>query len=228
VSVQQDITAKRLQQAVGILEARGGVVRMNQALRAGIDRHTFYKLRQTGVLVQLSRGLYRLAERPALKNPDLVTVALKVPQGVICLLSALAFWKLTDKVPSQVHVAISRQSRNPRLDRPPVRVFRFSGLAFSSGVEMRRVDGVQVRIFGPEKTLADCFKFRKLIDIKTTLEGIKRFKHRKELLDPRSPLNRDLDTQALIHYAQILPEHTRASCTVVSSRRSMLLRRPVA
>src|SRR5712664_757990 len=88
------------------IRSRGGMVRMSDALRLGISRKTFYAMRDTGVLEQLSRGLYRLRDLPPLGSPDLVTVATRVPQGVICLVSALSFHEL----------------RNPSSDLNPVAV----------------------------------------------------------------------------------------------------------
>ena len=75
--------------AVEVFRDHGGVMRMADAARAGVSRRTLYSMRDSGQLEQLARGLYRLAELPPLSEPDLVTVAKKVPQGVIYLISAL-------------------------------------------------------------------------------------------------------------------------------------------
>jgi predicted transcriptional regulator of viral defense system len=152
------------------------MLRMAQALRAGIHRRTFYAMRDAGVIEQISRGLYRLVDTPPLGNPDLVTVALKVPRGVICLLSALSFHELTTQIPHKVYVAIARDAEPPRIDHPPVRSFRFSGRAFTEGVETHELDGVPVRVYSREKTLADCFKYRNKIGLDTTLEALKLYK----------------------------------------------------
>src|SRR5712692_7167891 len=85
----------------GVLKAKtafrkhGGVLRMTEAVKAGIHRRTLYAMRDAGIIEPLSRGLYRLADAPPLGSPDLVTVAIKIPQGVICLISALAYHELT-------------------------------------------------------------------------------------------------------------------------------------
>ena len=91
-------------------------------------------MREAGVLEKLSRGLYGLTDLK-FGNPDLVVVALKMPQGVICLISALAFHGLTTQIPHQVYVALPRGAEPPRLDYPPIRVFWFSGQAFVEGVK---------------------------------------------------------------------------------------------
>lgn len=77
-------------------------------------------MRDSGVLEVVSRGVYRLADSPPLGNPDLVTVATRVPAGVICLISALAFHELTTQIPHQVHLALPRGAEEPRLQYPPL------------------------------------------------------------------------------------------------------------
>jgi len=153
----------------------GGVLRTSEALRLGIHPRTLYAMRDQGLLERLSRGLYRLADLPPLGNPDLVAVALKVPGGVICLISALAYHELTTQIPHEVYLALPRGAEPPRLEHPPVRVFWFTGKAFTEGVETHKVDGVPVRIYGAEKTLADCFKYRNKIGLDTAVEALRRY-----------------------------------------------------
>jgi predicted transcriptional regulator of viral defense system len=138
-------------------------------------------MREEGNLEQLSRGLYRLSSLPKLSNPDIVSVSLKVPQGVICLVSALAFHNLTTQVPHRVYVALSRGAEPPRVSFPPIRVFWFTGSAFKEGVDVHRLDGVPVRIYGPEKTLADCFKYRNKIGLDVALEALKLYRERRKV-----------------------------------------------
>jgi predicted transcriptional regulator of viral defense system len=170
-----------VQRAVTAFRTDGGMLRMTEALRAGIHRNTLYAMLDEGIIERLSRGLYRLTDAIPLGNPDLVTVAQKVPKSVICLISALAYYELTTQIPHEVYIAISRNSEPPRLDYPPVRVFRFSGKAFSEGIEHQRVDGVQVRIYSREKTLADCFKYRNKIGLDTTLEALRLYRQRRRV-----------------------------------------------
>jgi predicted transcriptional regulator of viral defense system len=119
-----------------LFRAHGGTLHTGEALRLGIHPRTLYAMRASGILEQISRGLFRLAELPPFGNPDLVTVALKIRNGVICLISALAFHELTTQVPHEVYVAVKQGSEPPRLSYPPVRLFWFSGEAFSEGVQI--------------------------------------------------------------------------------------------
>jgi predicted transcriptional regulator of viral defense system len=168
-------------QAKELFRRRGGILSTGEALRKGVHPRTLYAMRDAGVLVRLSRGLYRLADLPPLGNPDLVSVALKVSSGVVCLISALAYHELTTQIPHEVHVAIARGAEPPRLDHPPLRVFWFSGKAFTEGMESREVDGVPVRIYSPEKTLADCFKYRNKIGLDVAIEALRLYRDRRHV-----------------------------------------------
>jgi predicted transcriptional regulator of viral defense system len=163
-----------------IFRSRGGQLRMRDALEAGISRYTLYSLRDKGEIEQVSRGVYRLVELPALSNPDLVTIALRCPKAVVCLISALHFHEITTQIPHRVSIAIPRKSRPPSIDQPPITVYRFSQQSYEAGIEEHRIDGIQVKIYSVEKTLADCFKFREKIGMDVTLEALKRYRERKD------------------------------------------------
>lgn len=161
-------------------ELIGGILRTGEALHHGIHQRTLYAMRDSGVLERLDRGLYRLADLPPLSDPDLVTVARKIPQGVICLISALSFHELTTQIPHAVYVALKRGAEAPRLAYPPVRKFWFSGEAFTAGIEQHEIDGATVRVYSVEKTLADCFKYRNKIGMNTVLEALTFYRERKK------------------------------------------------
>jgi predicted transcriptional regulator of viral defense system len=133
-------------------------------------------MRDAGIIDVLSRGTFRLAALEPLGNPDLVTVSARVPHGVMCLISALAFHELTTQVPHAVDVALERGTRKPRLEYPPTHFYWFSGAAFTEGIEDHRIDRVTVRIYSPEKTLADCFRFRNQIGMDVIVESLRRWR----------------------------------------------------
>ena len=175
-----------------IFRKHGGRLRMSEAIKHGITRYMLYSLRDKGVIEQVSRGIYRLVELPPISNPDLVTVSLRFPNVVICLVSALAYHDITTQIPHDVSVAVPRDSRMPSLDYPPIQAHRFSNEAYKSGIEKHRIDGVYVKVYSPEKTLADCFKFRNKIGMDVVLEALKLYKTRKKF-----------DLGELLKYAKI-------------------------
>ena len=158
---------------------RGGLLRTGAAVQAGIHPRTLYEMRDKGIVEQLSRGLFRLASLPSLSNPDLVTVAVKVPRGVICLISALAYHEITTRIPHEIYVAVPRGTEPPRLKHPPLSVFWFTGRSYTEGIETHKVDGVGLHIYSPEKTLADCFKYRNKLGLDVFLEALKLYLARK-------------------------------------------------
>jgi predicted transcriptional regulator of viral defense system len=104
---------------------------------------------------------------------------MKIPKGVICLISALSYHEITTEIPHQIYVALPRGAEPPRLDYPPLRIFWFSGPAFDEGIEDHVVDGIPVRVYSPEKTIADCFKYRNKIGLDVVLEALKFYRQRK-------------------------------------------------
>jgi len=151
----------------------GGLLRTAQALRAGVHPRDLYTLRDGGVLKRVSRGVYRMADLPPLAEPDLVTVATRVPKAVIALVSALHFHGLTTEIPHEVSIALPQGTARPRLDWPPLRVYWLSGATFASGVETHKRDGVRLHVYGAAKTVADCFKFRNRLGIEVAVEALR-------------------------------------------------------
>lgn len=171
----------------------GGMLRTSKAIRLGIHPRTLYALRDTGEIETVGRGLYRLATAPPLTAPDWVTVALRAPQAVICLISALAHHGLTTQIPHAIDLALPSHSQVPRLDVLPIRVFWYSGPAYNAGVQVTNIDGVPIRIYSPEKTIADCFKYRNKVGLDIAIEALRAYreKHKKP------------NRRALLHYAQV-------------------------
>ncbi len=158
----------------------GGGLRMTEALDMGINRKTLYAMRDAGIVEPVSRGVYRLSTLEPLAYPDLVTMAKRVPNGVLCLISALSFHELTTQVPHTLDIALERGSAKPRLDYPPTQFFWFSGPAFHQGIETHQLDGVPVRIYDPEKTLVDCFRFRNQLGMDVVLESLRMWRTRRQ------------------------------------------------
>ncbi len=131
------------------------------------------RLTATGRLEKIGRGLYRLPDSQGSEHESLFTVAIKVPQAVFCLLTALQFHELTTQLPRQVWIAMPRGSHTPRIDYPPIRMVQFTDDAYTAGVEEAQRDGVTLRVYCAAKTVADCFKHRNKIGLDVALEALK-------------------------------------------------------
>lgn len=161
--------------ALKIFKLHGGIMRSSDAIKQGIHPRTLYALRDAGFLEQIQKGLYCLPGLPGHTQPDLITIARKVPTGVICLISALFFHGLTTQIPHFVYLAVKKGYRPPKIDYPPTHFYWFSNPIFNVGIETHKLGGVTVRCYSKEKTIVDCFRFRNKIGIDVAIEALKKY-----------------------------------------------------
>ena len=152
---------------------RTRVLRPRDVEAVGISRTYLNKLYAEGVLDRRRRGQYVLPSDETSVERSLDDACQRVPRGVICLLSALQFHELTTQAPFEVWMAIGEKDRMPRVDSPPLRLVRFSGVALTNGVQKQAIEGVTVRVYGPAKTVADCFKYRNKVGIEVAIEALR-------------------------------------------------------
>ncbi len=155
------------------LAGRLGIVRPRDVEAEGIPREYLYRLCASGALVRVGRGLYALPDALTSEHVTLAEVAKRVPNAVICLISALHFHNLTTQIPHRIWIAIENKRWEPKLDYPPIELVRLTGCAFCFGVEEHEVDRVLVKVYNPAKTVADCFKFRNKIGLDVALEALR-------------------------------------------------------
>jgi predicted transcriptional regulator of viral defense system len=156
-----------------VFTKNNGILRASAAIELGVPQYVLYKMVETGELIREAQGIYRLKESEPPGSPDLVQISLRVPRAVICLISALYFHELTTQIPHQVHIALPRNVKTPKINYPPIKTFHYSGHAYEEGIEEHSLDGVKTRIYSREKTIADCFKFREKIGANIALEALK-------------------------------------------------------
>lgn len=163
--------ASQRQIARAVLTARG-MARLAELREAGVTAATMSRMERDGEVLRLARGLYQLPDAPLDAHHSLAEAAKRVPKGVVCLVSALAFHGLTDQLPSQIWLAIGQKDWSPKPDGTPIRVVRFTENLLSAGVETHLVEGVSVKVFGVAKTIADCFRYRNKIGLSVAIQGL--------------------------------------------------------
>lgn len=163
---------KKIKQALDILE-ESGIIRPRDLEVQGIPREYLVRLRKLGLIKRTGRGMYTKSTMKPGEHYSLAEAAKKVPNGVVCLLSALNFHKLTTEIPFEVWMAIDVKAWMPKSDTVPLRIVRFSKKALSTGIEEHILEGVNVRIYNPAKTVADCFKYRNKIGLDVALESLR-------------------------------------------------------
>lgn len=162
----------KAEQALRLVKEIGGVVRPKDLSSHGIAPMYLRRLVDQGRLVQSARGLYRLAGDERSPHHRLAEAAKRVPRGVICLSSALAYHDI-GKAPPEVWMAIDRKARLPSAGDLPIRFVRFSGAALHEGVEEHPIDGVPVRVTSCPKTVVDLFKYRNKIGLSAALDALR-------------------------------------------------------
>ncbi|MBI3102092.1 MAG: AbiEi antitoxin N-terminal domain-containing protein [Burkholderiales bacterium] len=185
-------TDTTLEQVVLALAERQPLLRARDLAKRGLPTMVLSRLVSAGQLERIARGVYSLPGHALSEHRSLAETALRVPRGVVCLLSALRVHGIGTQAPFEVWVAIPAHTPTPRLGRSALRVVRMSGAALTEGIEPVEIDGVQVPVFNPAKTVADCFKYRNKIGLDVALEALR---------DGWS--QRKLTMDALWHYATV-------------------------
>ena len=160
------------EQLLSLVEAEG-IIRARDLNAHGIPQTYLSRLVEQGLLQRVARGLYRLPGATVSEHHSLVKAQLRVPHGVICLLSALVFHRLTTQLPFEVWLAIENKAWAAQEKRLPLRYVRFSGDAFTAGIEYHTIEGSTVKVYSPAKTVADCFKYRHKIGLDIALEALR-------------------------------------------------------
>lgn len=150
-----------------------GILRARDLNPIRLPRHHLKRLVDEGLLMRSGRGIYSVANAKTTEHHSLAEACLRVPGGIVCLLSALRYHGLTTQNPWEVWVAVTPNSRKPKVDHPPLRIVRFSGSAFKRGVKRIRIEGVEVRITSAAKTVADCFKYRNKIGVDVAVQALR-------------------------------------------------------
>lgn len=150
-----------------------GLIRVRDAEERGIHREVLRRLTEQGRLIRVARGTYAPAAAEFSTHHDLALAATLVPHGTVCLLSALAYHEIGTQLPHEVWMTIDRRSRKPRVEHPATRFVLASGAPLTLGVEQVKIDGVPVRIYGPAKTVVDCFRYRRHIGLEAAVEALR-------------------------------------------------------
>ncbi len=158
---------------ISFFKKEGGLVSYAEIIKAGFNKALLKISLDSGRINKIDRGLYRLPEGASFSNPDLAAISIKVPKGVICLLSALAFHEVTTEIPRFVGIAIPRGAHANKIKYPPVRFYRFAPQAWETGIEEHKVKGHKIKVYSLAKTIADCFKFRNKIGMDVARDALK-------------------------------------------------------
>jgi predicted transcriptional regulator of viral defense system len=153
--------------------SRHGIVRPRDVEAIGIPREYLLRLHRQGKLDRTGRGIYTLPNAAVTERHSYAEVSKRIPDAVLCLLSALAFHGITTQNPSAIWIALRQGARTPTFKSPSIRIVRLSGPSLIAGMEEHRIEGVAVRVYSAAKTVADCFKFRNKIGLDVAMEALR-------------------------------------------------------
>ncbi len=185
--------SRNIDTAVQAFRNQGGTLRTRDLIALGVHTDALYALRDSGRIIELGRGLYRLADVGEAEHPDLAVVAARAPNAAVCLISALSYHEITTQIPSSVHLAVPRSSYH-RIKLPmPVTVYRFDSRTFNAGLETHQVGGMALKIYSAARSVVDCFKFRNKLGLDVALEALRLGRERKRV-----------QNRELLRYARLL------------------------
>jgi len=160
-------------QKVLSLARERGIIRVQDLKDEGIHPECLRRMVSQGLMTQTGRGLYIMADAEVSTHHSLAQVSKWMPNGVVCLLSALEFHNVGTQNPFEVWFALERNIASPRIQYPPLRIVRFSGESFSKGIEEHRIENIIVKVYSPGKTVADCFKYRNKVGLDVAIEALR-------------------------------------------------------
>ena len=176
-----------------IFESNNGYARIKEILEANIHSSHLYKLQDKGEITRVKMRLYRWNNDEFNTSTELIEVTNLVPNGVICLLSALSYYDLTTTNPWEYYIAIHRDEHRPKLpDYPPIYIFYFADKQFNTGIEEVNIEGSKVKIYDKEKTSCDCIRLRNKAGTDVVKEAMQDYLKRK-----------DKNISKLLEYAEV-------------------------
>ena len=158
---------------IEFIQKKGGYARSAELIKAGFYKAAIYAAMKEGHIARLKNGLYALADIQDISHPDLVTASVTIPNGVICLITALSFYEVTDEIPRHIDVAVPAGLKVTPVNDLPVRIYHFSSSTWKEGTEVQKLDKHEIKIYSLAKTIADCFKFRNQIGVDVARSALK-------------------------------------------------------
>ena len=147
-------------------------MRLVELREAGVTAATMSRMERAGEVIRLSRGVYQLPDADLDPHHSLAEAAKRVPKGVVCLVSALAFHGMTDQLPPRAWMAIGPKDWAPKRSGSGIRIVRFTDSLLREGIEAHAIEGVSVKVFGVAETVVDCFRHRDKMGLSVAIEGL--------------------------------------------------------
>ena len=150
--------------ARAVVESRGGIAKSADFVAAGIRAVDVGNLCNAGYLDRVRHGYYQMAEQHETAEEQML--ATLIPQGIVCVESALFHYGYSDFAPRKWSIAVPRSVSRAKLDVDalPVQTYFVQRDLYELGQTTGDFDGVTLPVYDRERTICDCFKYRSRLD----------------------------------------------------------------
>jgi predicted transcriptional regulator of viral defense system len=164
-----------MNKVTNIFKKQYGYAYLKDLKNQGVHTDTIRKMRIDGLIERVKPGLYKLTDMPVISYQGMIDICMSMPQAVVCLHSALSYYELTTTVPSIIMIALRRDQKPSKIKYPPTKVFYFSSKNYVDGIQKIETESGQIKIYSMEKTIVDCFRYRKKLGEDIAIEGLKNY-----------------------------------------------------
>lgn len=164
---------KNRKKALDYFKKHPGIHKTGEILAAGIYRRSLYGLRDSGDIIQVGYGLYRLAGEEPDSKSVYAELSIRIPKGIFCLISALDFHEIGTQVPYDHWVALPAGAHRPKIREYSVNFCFFKDNLYDLGLEKHNLGGNEIKVYCPAKTVVDCFKYRNKIGLEVAIEALR-------------------------------------------------------
>jgi predicted transcriptional regulator of viral defense system len=147
-----------------VIESRGGIAKSADFVAAGIRAVDVVNLCNAGYLDRVRHGYYQMAEQHETAEEQML--ATLIPQGIVCVESALFHYGYSDFAPRKWSIAVPRSVSRAKLDVDalPLQTYFVQRDLYELGKTTGDFDGVTLPVYDRERTICDCFKYRSRLD----------------------------------------------------------------
>ena len=173
-----------------VIESKGGIAKSADFVAAGIRAVDVVSLCNTGYLDRVRHGYYQIANQSDATEEHML--ATLIPQGIVCVESALFHYGYSDFAPRKWSIAVPRSVSRAKLDVDalPVQTYFVQQDLYELGKTTGNFNGVTLPVYDRERTICDCFKYRSRLDTELFSKALNAYAN-----DPQKNLN-NLSTYA--------------------------------
>ncbi len=147
-----------------VIRNNGGIAKTADFAAEGIKNYEVAALCKEGFIERIRRGFYQLPHSNQITEEQLIQELL--PQGIVCVESALFHYGYSDFAPREWSVAVPRTASRSikKIDEFPIKAYYIQKDFLQIGKSMDNFNGVELAVYDRERTICDCFKYRTKLD----------------------------------------------------------------